>query len=107
MAWSLLVSLLASILILTSGTLLQSPQCAVVRTRHNWTLDTIIHSLPLSRHHEYPHYPPGGDMTMHSEGIWGLMIAWVTVGHLGVTVGHFRATAGHLRVIKGPLRVRN
>ena len=45
--------------------------------------------------------------TMHSEGIWGLMIAWVTVGHLGVTVGHFRATAGHLRVIKGPLRVRN
>ena len=47
------------------------------------------------------------DVTMHSEGIWGLMIAWVTVGHLGVTVGHFRATAGHLRVIKGPLRVRN
>ena len=46
-------------------------------------------------------------ITMHSEGIWGLMIAWVTVGHLGVTVGHFRATAGHLRVIKGPLRVRN
>ena len=45
--------------------------------------------------------------TVHSEGIWGLMIAWVTVGHLGVTVGHFRATAGHLRVIKGPLRVRN
>ena len=44
---------------------------------------------------------------VHSEGIWGLMIAWVTVGHLGVTVGHFRATAGHLRVIKGPLRVRN
>ena len=44
---------------------------------------------------------------LHSEGIWGLMIAWVTVGHLGVTVGHFRATAGHLRVIKGPLRVRN
>ena len=47
------------------------------------------------------------DITLHSEGIWGLMIAWVTVGHLGVTVGHFRATAGHLRVIKGPLRVRN
>ena len=46
-------------------------------------------------------------MSVHSEGIWGLMIAWVTVGHLGVTVGHFRATAGHLRVIKGPLRVRN
>ena len=46
-------------------------------------------------------------ITLHSEGIWGLMIAWVTVGHLGVTVGHFRATAGHLRVIKGPLRVRN
>ena len=46
-------------------------------------------------------------VAMHSEGIWGLMIAWVTVGHLGVTVGHFRATAGHLRVIKGPLRVRN
>ena len=44
---------------------------------------------------------------VHSEGILGLMIAWVTVGHLGVTVGHFRATAGHLRVIKGPLRVRN
>ena len=62
--------------------------------------------------------PGGGDtaathgavsryVTVHSEGIWGLMIAWVTVGHLGVTVGHFRATAGHLRVIKGPLRVRN
>ena len=46
-------------------------------------------------------------VALHSEGIWGLMIAWVTVGHLGVTVGHFRATAGHLRVIKGPLRVRN
>ena len=46
-------------------------------------------------------------VSVHSEGIWGLMIAWVTVGHLGVTVGHFRATAGHLRVIKGPLRVRN
>ena len=46
-------------------------------------------------------------LTLHSEGIWGLMIAWATVGHLGVTVGHFRATAGHLRVIKGPLRVRN
>ena len=44
---------------------------------------------------------------LHSEGSWGLMIAWVTVGHIGVTVGHFRATAGHLRVIKGPLRVRN
>ena len=44
---------------------------------------------------------------VHSEDIWGLMIAWVTVGHLGLTVGHFRATAGHLRVIKGPLRVRN
>ena len=47
------------------------------------------------------------DIALHSEGIWGLMIALVTVGHLGVTVGHFRATAGHLRVIKGPLRVRN
>ena len=51
--------------------------------------------------------PQLGPGTVHSEGIWGLMIAWVTVGHLGVTVGHFRATAGHLRVIKGPLRVRN
>ena len=49
----------------------------------------------------------GPMVALHSEGIWGLMIAWVTVGHLGVTVGHFRATAGHLRVIKGPLRVRN
>ena len=52
-------------------------------------------------------YRSHGSVPVHSEGIWGLMIAWVTVGHLGVTVGHFRATAGHLRVIKGPLRVRN
>ena len=39
-------------------------------------------------------------IALRSEGIWGLMTAWVTVGHLGVTAGHFR-------VIKGPLRVRN
>ena len=52
-------------------------------------------------------WSPPAARTVHSEEIWGLMIAWVTVGHLGVTVGHFRATAGHLRVIKGPLRVRN
>ena len=44
---------------------------------------------------------------MHSEAIWGVMLSWVTVGHLRVTVGHFRATVGHLRVIKGHLRVSN
>ena len=47
------------------------------------------------------------DVTMHSEGIWGLMIAWVTVGHLRVITGHLRATVGHLRVFKGHLRVSN
>ena len=54
-----------------------------------------------------PRWVTIGTSAVHSEEIWGLMIAWVTVGHLGVTVGHFRATAGHLRVIKGHLRVRN
>ena len=44
---------------------------------------------------------------MHSEGNWGFMIAWVTVGHLRVIIGHLRATVGHLRVIKGHLRVSN
>ena len=58
--------------------------------------------VPCMHRHELT-----SEVPLHSEGIWGLMIAWVTVGHLGVTVGHFRATAGHLRVIKGPLRVRN
>ena len=65
---------------------------------------------PIEDHIHHPQ-PPRSSHTKAlasiSEGIWGLMIAWVTVGHLGVTVGHFRATAGHLRVIKGPLRVRN
>ena len=70
--------------------------------KHLYTLENtdIISSLVFSPN-RYK------DIALHSEGIRGLMIAWVTVGHLGVTVGHFRATAGHLRVIKGPLRVRN
>ena len=61
----------------------------------------------FAKHNMAPRHNLMANVIMHSEGIWGLMIAWVTVGHLGVTVGHFRATAGHLRVIKGPLRVRN
>ena len=44
-------------------------------------------------------------MPVHSEGIWGVVIAWVTVGHLRVIIGHLRVTIGHLRVIKGHLRV--
>ena len=48
-----------------------------------------------------------GEHTLHSEAIWGVMISWVTVGHLRVTVGHFRATVGHLRVTKRHLRVSN
>ena len=46
-------------------------------------------------------------VSLHSEEIWGVMIAWVTVGHLRVTLGHIRATVGHFRVIKGHLRVSN
>ena len=46
-------------------------------------------------------------VSLHSEEIWGVMIAWVTVGHLMVTLGHIRATIGHLRVIKGHLIVSN
>ena len=38
-------------------------------------------------------------LTLHSEAIWGVMLSWVTVGHLRVTVGHFRATVGKLRVL--------
>ena len=67
--------------------------------RSPWNFAEMLSEL---RSPKTPSWP-----AVHSEGIWGLMIAWVTVGHLGVTVGHFRATAGHLRVIKGPLRVRN
>ena len=46
-------------------------------------------------------------IAFHSEGNWGVMIAWVNVGHLRVIIGHLRATVGHLRVIKGHLRVSN
>ena len=52
---------------------------------------------PLSgavSHHQYLQI---GCHTLHSEGIWGLMIAWVIVGHLRVTVGHLRVTIGHPR----------
>ena len=38
-------------------------------------------------------------VTMHSEPIWGVMLSWVTLGHLRVTVGHLRATVGRPRAV--------
>ena len=58
-------------------------------------------NLQTSRQETLQHLP------LHSEGIWGVMIAWVTAGHLRFTLGHIRATVGHFRVIKGHLRVSN
>ena len=73
----------------------------------NWVNDAQD-SIAVKKFRDFPNsLIPSSHVTLHSEGNLGFMIAWVTVGHLGVTVGHFRATAGHFRVIKGPLRVRN
>ena len=59
----------------------------------------IVHIVPLTFENMHN--------ALHSEGIWGVMLSWVTVCHLRVTVGHFRATVGHLRVIKGHLSLSN